>query len=185
MNIFKQAELKDVNESDLKLILSWRNKESIRKVMFNSEIILMEQHIQWFKRLQKNETSITKMFYYNQVPFGVLNINEIDRVNNKCNWGFYIGVNNAPRGMGTILGFTSLNYIFHELSIRKLSAEVLSINGKSAVFHKKLGFIQEGVLRKHILKEDNYVDILLFGLLSEEWNEQSVHIQKMVEGRYI
>lgn len=183
MNDFKQAELKDITKEDLKQILDWRNQESIRKVMYNSNIILIEQHIQWFERLQKSETAISKIFYYNQIPYGVLNVKDIDRVNNKCEWGFYIGVDNAPRGMGTILGFTSLNYIFHELSIRKLSAEVLSINEKSAVFHKNLGFAQEGVLRKHILKEENYIDIILFGLLNESWIEQSEQIKKMIEGR--
>lgn len=182
---FKQAELKDITKEDLKQILDWRNQESIRKVMYNSNIILLEQHIQWFERLQKSETAISKIFYYNQVPYGVLNVKDIDRVNNKCEWGFYIGVDNAPRGMGTILGFTSLNYIFHELSIRKLTAEVLSINEKSAIFHKNLGFAQEGVLRKQIFKEENYIDILLFGLLNESWIEQSEHIQKMIEGRYL
>lgn len=185
MNDFKQAELKDITETDLKQMLTWRNQDYIRKVMYNSDIILMDQHLQWFERLQKSETAISKIFYYNQVPYGVLNVNQIDRVNNRCEWGFYIGVNNAPRGMGTILGFISLNFIFHELSIRKLSAEVLSINEKSAIFHKKLGFTQEGVLRKHILKDESYIDILLYGLLNEEWKEQSAHIKRMIEGRYL
>lgn len=185
MNNLKEAELKDIKETDLQQILDWRNQEPIRNVMYNSNIISMKEHVQWFERLQKSETSISKIFYYNQVPYGVLNVNQIDRINNKCEWGFYIGVNNAPRGMGTILGFTSLNFIFHELSIRKLSAEVLSINEKSAIFHEKLGFTQEGVLRKHILKEESYIDILLYGLFNEEWKEQSGHIKRMIEGRYL
>jgi UDP-4-amino-4,6-dideoxy-N-acetyl-beta-L-altrosamine N-acetyltransferase len=185
MKDFKQAELQDINEKDLELILDWRNQESIRKVMYNSEIISKSQHIQWFERLQKNENAISKVFYYNHVPYGVLNINQIDRINNKCEWGFYIGANNAPKGMGTILGYKSLNYIFGELSFRKLCAEVLSVNGKSATFHQKLGFIQEGVLRKHILKEENYIDVLLYSLLKEEWKERSVAIQRNIEGRYL
>lgn len=185
MNVFKKAELKDIKENDLDQILYWRNQESIRKVMYNSGIILMDQHIQWFKRLQKSETAISKIFYYDQAPYGILNVNQIDRINNKCEWGFYIGVNNAPREMGTILGFTSLNYIFSEISIRKLTAEVLSMNEKSAAFHQKLGFIQEGRLRKHIIKDNVYIDILLYGLLKEEWEEHSINIQRMIEGRYI
>lgn len=185
MNDLIQANLKDIKETDLKQILDWRNQESIRNVMHNSNIISMDEHIQWFDRLQKSATSISKIFYYKQVPYGVLNVTQIDRINNKCEWGFYIGVNNAPRGMGTILGFTSLNFIFQELSIRKLSAEVLSNNEKSEIYHKKLGFTQEGVLRKHVWREENYIDILLYGLLNEEWKEHSVHIQRMIEGRYL
>ncbi|MDQ0221216.1 UDP-4-amino-4,6-dideoxy-N-acetyl-beta-L-altrosamine N-acetyltransferase [Peribacillus cavernae] len=185
MNFSQKAELKDIKEEDLKQILEWRNKESIRKVMYNSNIILMDQHIQWYERLQKSETAISKIFYYDHVPYGVLNINQIDVINNKCEWGFFIGANNAPRGMGTILGFTSLNYIFEELSIRKLSAEVLGMNEKSVAFHQKLGFFQEGVLRKHIVKDGSYHDVLIYGIFKEEWLEHTVYIQSIIEGRYL
>ena len=185
MKDLSKAELKDIKENDLKLILDWRNQELIRKVMFNSGIILMDQHVEWFNRLKQSTTEISKIFYYNQVPYGVLNINQIDRINNNCKWGFYIGTSNAPRGMGKILGFTSLNYIFKGLSIRKLSAEVLSINEKSANFHQMLGFTREGVLHKHIIKDDFYVDILLYRLFKEEWEEHALNIQRRIEGRYL
>lgn len=185
MNFIHKAELKDVKEANLKQILDWRNQESIRKVMYNSGIILLDEHVQWFERLQKSEAAQSKIFYYDHVPYGVLNINQIDQINNKCEWGFYIGDNNAPKGMGTILGFTSLNYIFDELSIRKVTAEVLSMNGKSATFHRKLGFTQEGLLRKHIIKDGNYLDVLLYGIFKEEWEEHSVNIQRIIEGGYL
>ncbi|WP_078378903.1 UDP-4-amino-4,6-dideoxy-N-acetyl-beta-L-altrosamine N-acetyltransferase [Sutcliffiella halmapala] len=185
MNVFKRAELRDIRENDLEKILQWRNQKSIRKFMYNSNIISMDEHTQWFLKIKNSKIAQSKIFYYNQVPCGILNIIEIDYINNKCKWGFYIGPNNALKGMGTILGFVSLNYIFNELSIRKLSAEVLSINKKSAIFHQKLGFVREGKLRKNIIKDGEYIDVLLYGLLEEEWKEHSEKIKKRIEGRYI
>ncbi|PKG22769.1 UDP-4-amino-4,6-dideoxy-N-acetyl-beta-L-altrosamine N-acetyltransferase [Niallia nealsonii] len=183
MNFMKMGELKDIHKEDLMQLFNWRNQESIRNMMYNSDIILFDDHVCWFEGLQKSEKAISKIFYYDNIPYGVLNINNIDRMNNKCTWGFYIGPSDAPKGMGTVLGYTSLNYIFGELSMRKLSAEVLSINEKSLNFHKKLGFTQEGILRKHVIKNGEYMDVYLYGILKEEWNDHSEVIKKMMKGR--
>ena len=183
MNDIRKAQLRDIREKDLMLILNWRNREAIRKVMYNGNTISIEEHLQWFKRLEKDDASISKIFSYNQVDYGVLNIKKINRINNNCEWGFYIGEQNTLRGLGTILGFTALNYIFNELSIRKLSAEVLSINEQSISFHEKMGFVKEGVLRKHIKKDKDYIDISLYSLFKEEWENYSINIIRKIEGR--
>ncbi|MGD6894409.1 UDP-4-amino-4,6-dideoxy-N-acetyl-beta-L-altrosamine N-acetyltransferase [Bacillus infantis] len=180
-----KAELKNISEDDLQTILDWRNNESIRKVMYNSKIISKEEHVNWYKGIKVSKTNLSKIFYYDNIPYGVLNINKVDRTNSKCEWGFYIGVNHAPKGIGTILGYTSLNYIFGELSIRKLCAEVLSFNDKSVKFHQKLGFSQEGLLRKQIFKYDRYYDLHLFGLFREEWEKNSKNIRNLIESRFI
>jgi len=185
MSIEERAKLKEIDENDLPLILNWRNQGSIRGVMYNSDMILWEQHSQWFNKLQKSDSAISKVFYFDDIPYGVLNITQIDPVNNTCEWGFYIGSLTAPKGMGTILGYTALNYIFQELHIRKLSAQVFEFNNKSINFHNKMGFTQEGKMRAHVLKNGQYIDILLYGFLSSEWEEQSLLLKELIEGRII
>lgn len=185
MSIEERAILKEINESDLVFLLDWRNHAFIREVMFNSEVISWEQHSQWFHKLQQSDTAISKIFYFDNIPYGLLNITQIDPVNNTCEWGFYIGSLTAPKGMGTILGYTALNYIFQEFHIRKLSAQVFEFNNKSINFHNKMGFTQEGKLRAHVLKDGQYIDILLYGFLSLEWGEQSLLLKELIEGRII
>jgi len=185
MSIKERAMLKDIDENDLPFLLNWRNQESIREVMFNSNMILWAQHNQWFNKLQKNDSAISKIFYFDNIPYGVLNITQIDLVNNTCEWGFYIGSLTAPKGIGTILGYTALNYIFQELHVRKLFAQVFDFNDKSINFHNKMGFTQEGKLRAHILKNGQYIDVFLYGFLSSEWEEQSLILKNIIEGRLI
>lgn len=185
MSFIFKAELKDMKEIDLKMILEWRNQEWIRSVMYNSDTISMEQHTKWYGNLQKSETAISKIFYYEGIPYGVLNVNGINRHHNRCEWGFYIGKQKAPKGMGTILGFTSLNYIFNELHIRKLCAEVIGSNDTSRAFHKKLGFHQEGILQKHIIKNKKEEDVFLYGIFRDEWKNKASEIQEIIEGRYL
>lgn len=185
MSLEKRVILKDITKDDLPLLLNWRNQESIREVMFNTDVILWEQHSQWFNNLQKSDSVVSKIFYFDQIPYGVLNITQIDSINQTCEWGFYIGSPHAPKGMGTILGYTALNYIFQELHIRKISAQVFDFNDKSINFHNKMGFTQEGKLREHVLKNGRYIGILLYGFLSSEWREQSLRVRKSIEERVI
>lgn len=182
MNIKNRAILKDIQIEDLSLVLKWRNQNHIRNVMFSSDIILMDQHKLWFEKLQITNTAISKIFYFDEIPRGVVNINHINHVHNTCEWGFYIGEVTGSRGMGTILGYTALNYIFKELQIRKVNAEILENNPRSSNFHEKLGFAHDGVLRKHIYKNDEYMDINIYSMFMDEWIIQSKKIEQKIKG---
>lgn len=59
------------------------------------------------------------------------------------------------------LGYTDLGLV-------KITAHVFAGNRASARVLEKSGFTQEGYLRKHYLKEGQYIDSLLFGRLKED-----------------
>jgi len=182
MNIENRAKLKDIRVEDLPLVLNWRNQNHIRNVMFSSDSIFMEQHKLWFEKLQSSNTAVSKIFYFDEVPRGVVNINDINHIHSSCEWGFYIGEVTETRGMGTILGYSALNYIFKELHMRKVNAEVLENNSISKNFHKKLGFTHDGTLRKHIYKGDEYIDIDIYSIFIDEWLIHSKKIEQKIKG---
>ena len=57
----KYSQLRALNESDLLQVLEWRNHDSIRQWMTNTDIITFENHCNWFK---KSNTDKNKLFYY-------------------------------------------------------------------------------------------------------------------------
>lgn len=179
------GQLRDINKDDLKKILYWRNQLSIRSVMFNDSLISWEQHIKWYESLVKSENKISKIFTINGKDLGVLNINNINQETGCCEWGFYIGEKNSPKGAGLLLGFTSLEYIFKKLKMRKINAEVLESNIVSRNFHEKLGFHLDGVLRKEVKRNDIFEDLYLYSLFNHEWKERAVQIKKELEERFI
>lgn len=185
MSGLNQFELIDMKMSHLELVLKWRNQDFIRKVMYHDQVIDMESHRNWFNKIQENSHTIIKVFCYNQKPLGIMNISNIDNKNSKCEWGFYIGEKSTPKGFGKIMGYLSLDYIFNQLGIRKLCAEVMDFNTKSIFFHEKFGFQQEGILRKHVLKENQYVDVILMALFQEEWQKIRLQVLKQIEGMRI
>ncbi|WP_153722649.1 UDP-4-amino-4,6-dideoxy-N-acetyl-beta-L-altrosamine N-acetyltransferase [Sporosarcina cascadiensis] len=184
MNLQHRATLKNIREDDLQRILEWRNQRFIREVMFNDRKISCAQHIQWFNKMVNSETFISKMFYFDNIPYGVLNVNKIDYTHGTCEWGFYIGTESTPRGLGSVLGYVSLDFIFNILKLRKLSAEVLSINERSINFHEKMGFKQEGILREQLIRNGQIIDVHLFGYLASDWANNEPVIHNYIERSY-
>lgn len=185
MNLLERSRLEDINSSHFEMVLNWRNQKHIRSVMYHDQIISLEEHKKWFERIKEDQRNIVKIFYLDNVPLGVVNFTNIDRKNSKCDWGFYIGNINAPKGSGILMGFLALNFAFEELNIRKICAEIFSFNDKSIRYHQKLGFNREGILKEHIIKNNQCVDVILMALFDKEWNESKNKILNVIEGMRI
>jgi UDP-4-amino-4,6-dideoxy-N-acetyl-beta-L-altrosamine N-acetyltransferase len=158
----------DVSSNEIDLIYEWRNADHVRPFMMHSEFIELADHYKWYERCRNDQNKILKLCLYRDKPIGLVQFS-IDEKNKICEWGFYIGEKNSPRGSGRIMGLLALDFIFQEVGLRKVCAHVLDYNEKSLSYHKKLGFHEEGRLLKQIFKKNEYVDVVLFGLLKENW----------------
>lgn len=163
------ASLRPMQESDLATVLTWRNHEDIRRWMLNSEPIDLNAHIEWFNRNKNNKNKHFLIFEYDKEPQGYVSFVAISN-SSVYEWGFYVQPQSI-QGMGRILGECSLNYAFEYLNIKKVFGQVLGFNTKSLNFHQKLGFVQEGKLRKHFKDDRGESDIYQFGLFNTEWLE--------------
>jgi UDP-4-amino-4,6-dideoxy-N-acetyl-beta-L-altrosamine N-acetyltransferase len=161
--------LRPVEERDLARLLVWRNSDRIRAVMFNDELITPEEHRAWFEKLQQGGDIHCLIFEQDGRPVGVVNVNQIDRRNGICHWGFYLGETDVPRGTGAAMGRLAFRQIFEVLGIRKLIGETFAFNVRSIDFHKRLGFSEEGCFRRQVLKGGRYEDVLSLALFREEW----------------
>ncbi|WP_088013975.1 UDP-4-amino-4,6-dideoxy-N-acetyl-beta-L-altrosamine N-acetyltransferase [Gottfriedia acidiceleris] len=170
----------DLEHENLNIVLTWRNSHRVRSVMNSDEIITIDQHYRWFALFKNDQTKIAKLFLYKNKPIGFIQFTNINKKHGTCEWGFYIGEKTAPRGSGTVMGILTLDYLFNVLKMRKLNAHVLDINFISLNYHKKLGFVEEGRLEKQILKNNQYADLVLFGLFKESWNNKCEVLKKGV-----
>lgn len=180
MSILDRVQLKEISDNDLPLVLSWRNQEKIKNVMINDKNVSWDEHLSWYENQKENVNLIVLLFYLDDKPLGLVNF-RVDRLNEKCEWGFYIGAQDAPRGAGTLMGYAALNYLFYQLKVRKVCAEVLEHNIKSLTFHDKLGFSHEGKLVKHLKKNNQFIDVHLLGLFKEQWEQKQDKINLSIE----
>lgn len=178
MSLSEDYSLREMKETDLETILKWRNSNRIRENMINDHIISMDEHRDWFVRLMQQKKDIYLIFQHSNLPAGMVYFTDIDKRNNICFWGFYLGNEILPKGTGLILGIMGLEYAFNKLGIRKICGQVFSFNTSSLEFHKKLGFMEEGRLIKHVLKNQKYEDIISFALFKEDWDTKKNSILK-------
>ncbi|MBS3681215.1 UDP-4-amino-4,6-dideoxy-N-acetyl-beta-L-altrosamine N-acetyltransferase [Ornithinibacillus massiliensis] len=178
----RDFELRDIKEDNLKQVLEWRNSPRVKNVMNSNHNITWENHLRWFKSIKENTDKEVYVVTYKGKPIGVVSLQEISKEHNRCEWGFYIGDKEAPKGSGTILGILALNKAFNEMNLYKVCAQVLSTNKVSFQFHKKLGFEYEGRLVDHIKKENNYIDVLQLALFQSKWEGIRYRLMQKEEG---
>jgi len=162
--------LRELCDEDADRILGWRNSDSIRHSMFHSELITPEEHRSWFSSARGSEDARHLVFECDGIPSGFVSFLGLGRGSRVAKWGFYLSPN-APsgQGLGSIMCYLGLFYGFESLRLHKVVGEVFSSNPSSIAIHKKLGFVLEGTLRSHHARGQVYCDVLVFGLLEEEW----------------
>ncbi|GEL78481.1 UDP-4-amino-4,6-dideoxy-N-acetyl-beta-L-altrosamine N-acetyltransferase [Tenuibacillus multivorans] len=174
--------LEALSEPYLEKVLEWRNSEPIRSVMYSDHLITWDDHYAWYQRISTDDTSIVRLLFYNEKPVGLVNFSNIDRKNCRCFWGFYIGEANAPKKSGTVMGLLALDMMFEDKNLNKICAEVIESNPKSLHYHKKLGFEEEGLFKKHILKNNQWMDITRLALFREQWKETRGNLLNYFKG---
>jgi UDP-4-amino-4,6-dideoxy-N-acetyl-beta-L-altrosamine N-acetyltransferase len=173
------GDIKPIAFKDLHQVLEWRNKDHIRKNMYNEDLITIDQHYKWFETLQLNSDKETYLFYLNGSPKGVINFN-IDIYNAKCDWGFYLGEDLVPKGTGALMGYLAIEHAFRKLKVRKITGEVFDFNRKSKLFHENLGFEQEGIFKSHIRKKHFYHDIYVYSIFKDKWENSKIKTENFL-----
>jgi len=80
------------------------------------------------------------------------------------------------RGTGAFLETARLvgSFAFGTVGVHRLEARVLLQNGRANGALRKLGAVQEGVLRESVRRGTEYLDQVLWSVLKEDWGEHWV-----------
>jgi len=80
------------------------------------------------------------------------------------------------RGTGAFLETARLvgSFAFGTVGVHRLEARVLLQNGRANGALRKLGAVQEGVLRESVRRGNAYLDQVLWSVLKEDWGEHWV-----------
>jgi [ribosomal protein S5]-alanine N-acetyltransferase len=80
------------------------------------------------------------------------------------------------RGTGAFLETARLvgSFAFGSVGVHRLEARVLLHNGRANGALRKLGAVQEGVLRESVRRGNAYLDQVLWSVLKEDWGEHWV-----------
>ncbi|MFJ8102458.1 UDP-4-amino-4,6-dideoxy-N-acetyl-beta-L-altrosamine N-acetyltransferase [Lysinibacillus sp. KCTC 33748] len=157
-----------LREEHLEQVLEWRTQEDVTKFM-NTDIEKdMDKQREWFRSISNSKTDAYWIIEIKEKPIGVISLNNIDFVNKRTSWGFYIG-EEKYRLYGGIIPPYFYNYIFSKFEFHKITAEVMEGNNNVIKLNLMHGYRMVGVYKDHILKNGSYSDLNLLELLKEDW----------------
>ena len=102
---------------------------------------------------------------------GGINVNEVDQTNGTFAYGVGIGREHKGNGYAAEAVLLVLRFMFDERRFQKCEARVYDYNSASVSLHRKLGFVEEGRLRRHLFLAGEYHDELMFGMTAEEFRQ--------------
>jgi len=83
--------------------------------------------------------------------------------------GYWIGVPYWSRGFATEAGHELMRYGFEDAGLHRIYAGYYARNEPSGRIMQKLGMKYEGTLRHHAYKWGEYLDVVYYGILRDEW----------------
>ena len=171
----KFVTLRPIEEEDLEFVRTLFNDPELESLVVGwSWPVSKYQHRKWFEKISADTKSIRYIIETKEDgPVGTSGWKEIDWKNRiAVSIGIRI-INKKLRskGIGVDTCMAMFKNIFDDLQMNRTDSEVIEYNKASIKLLEKLGYKLEGVKRNYIYKNGRYNNLLLYGLLREEYYE--------------
>jgi ribosomal-protein-serine acetyltransferase len=153
-------ELVDKNREFLKQWLPWLDtatKHSDTKEFIETQLL----------RFQRGEALHVTIFHGDKIS-GVLGYDRIDQVNGIGHMGYWLAQEYNGKGIMTKSVKNLIELGFKYYSLNRIEIRCAVNNLKSRAIPERLGFRQEGTIRRALKVYGVYVDHVIYGLLKEE-----------------
>jgi UDP-4-amino-4,6-dideoxy-N-acetyl-beta-L-altrosamine N-acetyltransferase len=165
-----KGQIRSVTNDDIDMVFEWRNRDQIRKNMYNSEIIEYDTHKKWFESILTSNNSQYFIYEQEKAPLGLVSFTNIDYENKHASWAFYSS-DFSVRGVGSEMEKLALQHAFNNLGLNKLCCEVLDFNFPVVRFHQKHGFKIEGIKKQQYKRDNEYFDIYQLAIFKKDYEK--------------
>jgi UDP-4-amino-4,6-dideoxy-N-acetyl-beta-L-altrosamine N-acetyltransferase len=166
---FSEVRLRPMESADKDRLLGWRNSERVRAGMYTDHVIGAEEHERWLESALRDPAAVYRIFEYRDCAAGFVSFTAISRPHRRCHWAFYLGETDVPRGTGAAMEFLALSHAFEILQVDKLCCEVFAFNSGVLKLHEKFGFVEEGRLARHYVKNGRPEDVVCLAKFRVAW----------------
>lgn len=172
-------DLRDVMAEDRERLFAWRRSPEVSRWMCDASAESVETHRRWFENLLHSPDRKGWIITHNSQPAGFLALSGLAGCHRRAEWGWYIGEAEARgRGVGRAAQLLGLDRAFDQLGLEKVWAEVLADNETALKAQASAGFRREGYLRRHALKDGQFRDVVLVGILADEWRAKRDQVRR-------
>ena len=107
--------------------------------------------------------------WFNGALAGVIGYHYISWTNRKTELGYWLGAAFQGQGLMTRSCRALVNHAFDELGLNRVEIRCAPDNTRSRAIPERLGFTQEGVVRHAERRHDRFGDLVIYGVLANEW----------------
>ena len=171
----KQVKLTELHRDDSSLLLKWINDRA--QVLFNAPYtpVHENQHDAWFESILKRDDVVIfgiRLIKTNKL-IGTCQLHSIDPISRSAELQIRLGaVEERSKGYGTEALRLLVRFGFNDLHLHRIYLHVFSSNLLAIRVYEKAGFAREGLLRQAAYLDGHYEDIVLMGLLCDEFKDE-------------
>ncbi len=166
--------IRELQKSDLPSINKWRNDPELLSFLGNNFLYISEDvDNAWFENYLQNREKSKRYAILdadNDHLVGTVQLTNIHSINHSAEFSITIGEKKYwNKGAGQVASKEIIRHGFEDLNLHRIYLTVLSNNQRAIHIYFKLGFVQEGVLRKAMYKNGGYEDLVMMSLLKDEF----------------
>lgn len=164
--------LRPLEPGDAADLFRWRSEHEVDLWAYDDPPVDMDQHLAWFERALADRDRLGRIILWNGAPCGLLTLKGLSSPQQRAQLGWYIGEAEARgRGAGRAAHALGLDEAFG-LGLRRVWSEVIAGNEIALKAQLAAGFRREGYLRRHAWKYGEARDVVVMGVLAQEWAER-------------
>jgi len=114
---------------------------------------------------------------------GIFQVREMERGFGTAEWGFAIGSSYWGTGVFQEGAELVLEFAFKTLRVHRLEARAAVLNSRGFGALRKIGAVKEGVLRKSLERNGQFLDQVLYAVLDSDWRGPGV--PRVVEPQHV
>jgi ribosomal-protein-alanine N-acetyltransferase len=101
-----------------------------------------------------------------------MQLRELERTDRSAGWGFAVGSPFWGSGVFAEAADLALTFAFERLCVRRVEARACAQNGRGNAALRKIGAVNEALLRRSLPCGADYVDQNLWTILQDDWQLQ-------------
>jgi len=184
----RQVRLRELRASDATALFALLTTEEVARFISPppSTVEGFERFIAWTHRQRAAGTyvcfAVTLKGF--DTAIGIFQVRETEPGFGSAEWGFALGSSFWGTGIFHESAELVLEFAFDTVGTHRLEARAAVKNGRGNGALRKLGAVQEGVLRKSFRCNGEYLDQVLYGIVEDDWREarasRTAHVRVVV-----
>lgn len=165
MSLFSFQELE---EGDAARLFTWRRSPRVARYLIGEPPMDMASHLNWLSRVAASEETWLWVVVAGGQKVGQVNISDLDPAARECEWGYYLG-EDAALGLGGLIPPYVYNFLFFELGLARLKANVLSNNPDVLDLHAFHGYRLNAKEPAGLVRDGRSLELHHLILTREAW----------------